>query len=245
MTHKKPDDIVDAKAEGSPAPEPFVNPYLQRKKNRGGGLMIVILLLAAVGVVAWVCRVSLTSFYDTKVATLWQEAPKPAEPVPSPEPKRVAERPTERPKVELPDQEVPKFDKREVAVAPAETPAPVDVTPPPETPKEIRLGLAYSIADKRDTSNEGVKQYEFKVVVPPTYDEEALLRMAKDIVVAEQRLGPRHGIRILCYQDPKKTADEDNFAEVDWGPGGDYFKAADAATGDPAKNTFRVILRNK
>jgi hypothetical protein len=219
-----------------------------RPKKRGSGLGIVVLLLIVVAVVAVVFRRELTSAYD-QLSAKWfgtAQEPKPVEedivrkaqprvrPVPMhPDPDREP-----KPVPKLPDYEVPKFEPRTLPAVPKEEePLPVI------TPKEHRPGLAYSTLERKDIGVEGVSQVEVKVVVPKTYKKDDLLRVALDIVAGERRQGTRHAVRLLCFTDSQKTSEDDAFAEVDWAPGGDFFKAGDAVRAGPDNNEYKVHMK--
>ena len=131
---------------------------------------------------------------------------------------------------------MPTFERREPS-----PPPPAGETPPVvETPPS---GLAYSIVGRRNVSEEGLQQIDLHVIVPRTYTREDLLRMARAVVALERRLGERHAVRLVCFTDPRRTDPEDVFAEVDWGPGGDFWKAADAVNKGSDRNTFTVTMK--
>ena len=230
------------------APGPFVGRHAARPK-KGSGIGIVVLMLIAIAGVAVIFRREVTDLYDRLTGQPKQDtAPAPARTEGDNTPGRVrpTARGTEAPRKEtgpeIPNYVVPEFEKRTMEEVPKDTGA-----PPPETPappfKEPYPGLAYSIIKTEDVGYEGVKQYEFKVVVPAGYKEEDLLRMAANIVASQRRLGDRHAIRILCFTDPEKTKPEQLFAQVDWAPEGDFTKAADAVNKGVDKNTYRVTMK--
>ncbi len=247
LTPIEPAPVKPATPEPTtPAPGPFVGRRAARpKKEEEGGLGIVVLLLIGVLIAAIIWRKELTAFYNSTVGPMFGgEAPSTA-PAPVKVTPKVALPPTPAPGETMPppEPEVPKFEPREAPgpapKEPEETPAVVPPAPAPEPAP----ALAYSIIKRENVGYEGLQQFEFKVVVPPTYKRDDLLRMAQAIVAAERKQGVRHAVRCLCFTDPEKTKPEDLFATVDWGPQGDFMKAADAVNKTPDKNEFKVFLK--
>jgi len=266
MTNRRPedDDVIDAQVEGEkpvpPRPEPlpappveppvtpgpFVGRHAPRPK-KGSGVGVVVLMLIAIAVVAVIFRREVTELYDRLtgqakqdtapevVRTEGDNAPVRARPT-----ARGTQTPRKETGPEIPNYVVPEFEKRTMEQVPKETPQP-DTPAPPF--KEPYPGLAYSVVKTEDASYEGVKQYEFKVVVPAHYKEGDLLRMAANIVASQRRLGERHAIRIFCFTDPDKAKPEHLFAQVDWAPEGDFMKAADAVNKGVDRNVYRVTMK--
>ena len=216
---------------------PAADYYRREKKRKGSGLGATLLLLLVFAVVAVILRKEITGLYDGLVVPERKPA---AAPVVNPAPEaRPVPRPAPAPKVEEPPAETPApvFEPRtEEKAPPAEVPS-----LPPVMMKEHKPGLMYAVLDRQDVSVQGASMFVVKVLVPRNYTKPDLLRMARDIVENETKVGVPHAIRFLCFLDRQQTNEPDAFAEVVWAPDGNFAHAIDAVKTGGVENQYRVV----